>query len=105
MQGLYLVTDRGLCGDKMEEVIVKAVRGGARYVQLREKNVSTRFFVEEARRLKCLLKPFSAPLIINDRVDVAAGCRCRRGSPGSGGYALRPGKKNNGTESHHRPFR
>jgi len=71
MQGLYLVTDRGLCGDKMDEVIVKAVRGGARYVQLREKNVSTRFFVEEARRLKCLLKPFSAPLIINDRVDVA----------------------------------
>jgi hypothetical protein len=41
MQGLYLVTDRGLCGDKMEDVIVKAVRGGARYVQLREKNASS----------------------------------------------------------------
>jgi thiamine-phosphate pyrophosphorylase len=71
MQGLYLVTDRGLCGDKTDEVIVKAVRGGARYVQLREKNCSARFFVEEARRIKNLLKPLSIPLIINDRVDVA----------------------------------
>jgi thiamine-phosphate pyrophosphorylase len=40
-------------------------------VQLREKNVSTRFFVEEARRVKSLLTPFLVPLIINDRVDVA----------------------------------
>jgi thiamine-phosphate pyrophosphorylase len=71
MQGLYLVTDRGLCGDKIDEVIEKAVRGGARFVQLREKNVSTRFFVAEARRIKYLLKPFATPLIINDRVDVA----------------------------------
>jgi thiamine-phosphate pyrophosphorylase len=40
-------------------------------VQLREKNVTTRFFVEEARRIKLLLKPFRVPLIINDRFDVA----------------------------------
>jgi thiamine-phosphate pyrophosphorylase len=71
MQGLYLVTDRGLCGDKMDEVIVKAVQGGAKYVQLREKNVPTKFFVEEARRIKSLLQCFHVPLIINDRVDVA----------------------------------
>ncbi len=71
MQGLYLVTDRALCGDKTDEVVLKAVRGGARYVQLREKNCPTRFFVEEARRIKDILTPFSMPLIINDRVDVA----------------------------------
>jgi thiamine-phosphate pyrophosphorylase len=76
MHGLYLVTDRRLCGGKpLEEVIIKAVKGGAAYVQLREKDVSTRFFVEEAKRLKKLLEPYKVPLIINDRVDVALACR------------------------------
>ena len=72
MRGIYLVTDRALCGPRtIDEVVMAAVDGGIRYVQLREKNVTTRFFVEEARRIKLLLKPFGIPLIINDRVDVA----------------------------------
>jgi thiamine-phosphate pyrophosphorylase len=72
MQGLYLVTDRSLCGPRtIDEIIMAAVDGGVRYVQLREKNISTRFFIEEAQRIKLLLKPFRIPLIINDRVDVA----------------------------------
>ncbi len=67
-----MVTDRALCGPRtIDEVIMAAVGGGVKYVQLREKNVTTRFFVEEARRIKLLLKPFLVPLIINDRVDVA----------------------------------
>jgi thiamine-phosphate pyrophosphorylase len=75
MHGLYLVTDRRLCGGKpLEEVIIKAVKGGVAYVQLREKDVSTRFFVEEAKRIKKLLEPYKVPLIINDRVDVALAC-------------------------------
>lgn len=40
-------------------------------VQLREKDVSTRFFLSEAERVKKLLAPYHVPLIINDRVDVA----------------------------------
>jgi thiamine-phosphate pyrophosphorylase len=72
MKGLYFVTDRGLCGDKMlADVVLQAIRGGAACVQLREKDVTTRFFVEEALRIKALLAPFKAPLIINDRLDVA----------------------------------
>jgi thiamine-phosphate pyrophosphorylase len=75
MRGLYLVTDRRLCGGKpLEEVIIKAVKGGVAYVQLREKDVSTRFFVEEAKKIKKLLEPYKVPLIINDRVDVALAC-------------------------------
>jgi thiamine-phosphate pyrophosphorylase len=75
MRGLYFVTDRGLCGKKpLEEVVIQAVKGGAAYVQLREKNVSTRFFVAEAKRIKKLLKQYNVPLIINDRVDVALAC-------------------------------
>jgi thiamine-phosphate pyrophosphorylase len=72
MNGLYFVTDRGLCGGKpLAEVVLQAVRGGASCVQLREKDVSTRFFVEEALAIKGLLTPFQVPLIINDRLDVA----------------------------------
>jgi len=71
-KGLYLVTDRGLCGGRdMKTVILQAVAGGAACVQLREKDVATRFFVEEAREVKHLLLPFKVPLIINDRIDVA----------------------------------
>ena len=75
MRGLYFVTDRGLCGKKpLEEVVIQAVKGGAAYVQLREKDVSTRFFVEEAKRIKKRLEQYRVPLIINDRVDVALAC-------------------------------
>lgn len=72
MQGLYLVTDRTLCGRRsLEYVIGQALEGGIAYVQLREKNVSTRFFVEEARKVKKLSTRYGVPLIINDRLDVA----------------------------------
>lgn len=75
MHGLYLVTDRRLCGGKpLEEVIIEAVKGGVAYVQLREKDLSTRNFVEEAKRVKKLLEPYKVPLIINDHVDVALAC-------------------------------
>ncbi len=72
MEGLYLVTDRGLCGGRsVTDVALQAVQGGVSCVQLREKTLSTRQFVEEARELKELLRPFRVPLIINDRLDVA----------------------------------
>ena len=72
MKGLYLVTDRGLCaGVPLAEVILHAIRGGAACVQLREKGVTTRFFVEEARQIKEMIAPLHVPLIINDRMDVA----------------------------------
>ena len=70
-----MVTDRGLCGGRpLEEVVIQAVKGGVSFVQLREKEISTRFFVEEAGRIKKLLEPYKVPLIINDRVDVAVAC-------------------------------
>ncbi len=72
MKGLCLVTDRALCGARsVEEVVRLAARGGVASVQLREKDLPTRAFIEAALRLKALLAPFRIPLIINDRVDVA----------------------------------
>ena len=69
---LHLVTDAELCGPRgIEAVVAAAVRGGATCVQLREKHLDTRPFVERARALKALLAPLGVPLIINDRLDVA----------------------------------
>lgn len=72
MRGVYLVTDRGLCRNRsLQDVVLQAVQGGAAYVQLREKDITTRLFVEEARAIKKILEPHRVPLIINDRIDVA----------------------------------
>jgi thiamine-phosphate pyrophosphorylase len=69
---LYLVTDRGLAaGRSVEEIVASAVRGGVTAVQAREKRLPTPDFVAAALRLKLLLARSGAPLIINDRIDVA----------------------------------
>lgn len=72
---LHLVTDSGLCGARgVEAVVQAAVQGGASCVQLREKTLATRAFVERARALKALLAPLGVPLVVNDRLDVALAC-------------------------------
>ena len=69
---LYLVTDRALAGGReIEDIVRESVEGGATMVQLREKDIDTRDFIELALRLKKVLAPYGVPLIINDRVDVA----------------------------------
>ena len=69
---LYLVTDRGLArGRTTLEIVSAAVDGGASVIQLREKDCSTRDFIEQALAIKEFLKDRAVPLIINDRVDVA----------------------------------
>lgn len=72
MKGLYLVTDRSLlAGKTLDDVVIQAVKAGVSAIQLREKEASTRFFIEEAQRIKKVLASYKVPLIINDRVDVA----------------------------------
>ena len=69
---LYLVTDRALAGGReIEDIVRESVEGGATMVQLREKDIDTRDFIELALRLKKVVAPYGVPLIINDRVDVA----------------------------------
>ena len=69
---LYLVTDRGLSRGRTNlEIISAAVNGGTTVVQLREKECSTREFIEQALAIKEFLKDHGVPLIINNRVDVA----------------------------------
>lgn len=69
---LYLVTDRSfLHGRNLIDVVMQAVAGGVTMVQLREKDIDTRAFIELGLELKQKLQQVNIPLIINDRVDVA----------------------------------
>lgn len=60
---LHLVTDSALCGERgVLAVVEAAVAGGVSCVQLREKSLPTRAFVERARALKAWLAPRAVPL-------------------------------------------
>jgi len=54
------------------DVVREAIRGGAGIIQLREKELPARAFYELAQALRELTREAGVPLIINDRVDVAA---------------------------------
>lgn len=69
---VYLVTDRLLSkGRPTEAIVAAALQGGVSVVQLREKELETRFFFQEGQKIRSLLKLAGVPLIINDRIDVA----------------------------------
>lgn len=69
---LYLVTDRGILGNKNLYVsIEQAIQGGVGLVQLREKNTTSREFYDIALRVKKITEKYNIPLIINDRLDIA----------------------------------
>lgn len=69
---LILVTDRFLAGGRsVVDIALAAARGGATMVQLREKEATTREFLDIARALKTALTPLKIPLAINDRLDIA----------------------------------
>ncbi len=69
---VYLVTDTGMCPrENLLDVCEKAIDGGATLIQLREKDISSRAFFEEAAALKKLCESRNVPLLINDRADIA----------------------------------
>lgn len=69
---LYLCTDRRLMtSPTIEASVESALRGGTTVIQLREKDCSSREFYELGLRVKKITERYNAPLIINDRVDIA----------------------------------
>ncbi len=72
---LYFVTDRPLSrGRDITEIAAQAVAGGVTAVQLREKDCSSREFLQQALAMKKALSGTGVPLIINDRADIALAC-------------------------------
>jgi thiamine-phosphate pyrophosphorylase len=69
---LYALVDPERAGGRPLADLARLVaEGGATLIQLRDKQADTRAMVEEARAVKEALAASRAPLIINDRVDVA----------------------------------
>lgn len=69
---LYAVTDRSwLNGETLYSQVEKALKGGATFIQLREKNLDSDAFLKEAKELKELCSQYNVPFVINDNVDIA----------------------------------
>ena len=69
---LYAVTDRSwLRGDTLYAQVEKALKGGAIFIQLREKELNEEAFYQEAVELKKLCHQYKVPFVINDNVEIA----------------------------------
>lgn len=69
---LYLVTNSALAmGRELLDVVRAAVEGGVTCVQVREKDLPSRAYIEQLLSVRPLLRERSIPLFVNDRVDVA----------------------------------
>ena len=69
---LYLITDRKQVKNSNLPVAVrKALAGGVRAVQLREKDLETRELLKLAHKMRELTNKYDAKLFINDRFDIA----------------------------------
>ena len=69
---LYAVTDRTwLKEEALCEQVEKAIKGGATFVQLREKNLDEESFLGEALEIQKLCKMYNIPFVINDNVEIA----------------------------------
>lgn len=69
---VYLVTDQfDFTESEFLNIIEEALKGNTTIVQIREKNSSTRDFLNLAQKVKKLTDKYNVPLIINDRIDIA----------------------------------
>ena len=69
---LYAVTDRAwLNGETLYQQVEKALKGGATFIQLREKHLGQDAFLKEAVELKELCRAYHVPFVINDDVEIA----------------------------------
>lgn len=69
---LYFITDSTLYEEAEFLLrIEQALQGGVTLLQLREKEKSTREYLELAEKVHALTRRYDVPLIIDDRVDVA----------------------------------
>ena len=69
---LYAVTDGSwLRGQTLYEQVEAALKGGATFVQLREKKLDEESFLKEALEIQKLCRQYRVPFVINDNVAIA----------------------------------
>ena len=70
-QRLYLLVTTSACHAGCEPVVRAAVTAGVKLIQMREKSLTDRELVAQARRLREWTQDADALLIVNDRPDIA----------------------------------
>ena len=69
---VYAVTDRHwLNGETLYGQVEKALKGGATFIQLREKNLDEKAFLQEAIEIGTLCREYDVPFVIDDNVKIA----------------------------------
>lgn len=68
---LYAISDRSLANLSNVEIARQLLDGGARLIQLRDKEATAKELFDAAREILPLTRAVGGRLIINDRVDVA----------------------------------
>ena len=69
---MYFITDStNYSEEEFLYRVEQALMGGITLLQLREKDKSTREYIDLAEKVHTLTKKYNVPLIIDDRVDVA----------------------------------
>ena len=69
---LYFITDsNNFDDDEFLNRVDAALRGGVTMVQIREKEKSTREYLDLAQKVHKVTKIYGVPLIVDDRVDIA----------------------------------
>ncbi len=75
LTGLYVIIDTAfLKGRSLNEVTTQVIRGGAKVMQLRDKERSIRNFLDAATVLKKICTEKNILFIINDSLEVALAC-------------------------------
>ena len=69
---MYFITDSSnYSEEEFLHRVEQALMGGVTLLQLREKDKTTREYIDLANKVHALTKKYNVPLIIDDRVDVA----------------------------------
>ncbi len=69
---LYVVTDRTwLGGNSLARQVEEAVKAGATFVQLREKDMGYDDYLAEAKKIKTVTDRYHIPFVIDDNIEVA----------------------------------
>jgi thiamine biosynthesis protein ThiS len=70
---LYLITGPGSfpAFDALYAAVESALKGGVTAVQLREKSLPIRDYMQRAERMRELTSRYGAKLFVNDRIDIA----------------------------------
>jgi len=68
---LYGILERKWISKPLDETLKKACESGLTAIQVREKSISDKEFLEVAEYVKNIVRKYNVSLVINDRADIA----------------------------------